>query len=71
MFDRNRNYILHPIELKRWVNGKFRKLGVIQTSYNPKTHYVLLFDKEHQEFYQCQYINNEFLKAIKIPEEEK
>lgn len=69
MFDRNRNYILNPIELKRYVNGKFRTLGVIQTSYNPKSHYVLLFDNQNQEFYQCQYINKEFLKACKIPEE--
>lgn len=70
MFDRNRNYVLNPIELKRWVNGKFRTLSVIQTSYNPKTNYVVLFDSEDQEFYQCQYINKEFLKATKIPEEE-
>lgn len=69
IFDRNRNYILNPIELKRWVNGKFRTLGVIQTSYNSKTHYVVLFDSKNQEFYQCQYIKNEFLKATRIPEE--
>ncbi len=69
IFDRNRNYILDPMELKRWVNGKFRTLGVIQTSYNPKTQYVVLFDAKAQEFYQCQYVNQEFLKATRIPEE--
>lgn len=68
MFDRNRNYLLQPIEIKRHVNCQFRTLGVIQTSYNPKNKSVLLFDRDHQEFYQCQYINHHFLKITKIPE---
>lgn len=66
MFDKRRNTLLNPIQLKRHVNGKFRTLGVIPASYSSKNHSVLLFDKENQEFFQCQYINNEFLKATKI-----
>lgn len=66
MFDKKRNFLLNPIELKRHVNGKYRTLAVIQNSYSSKNHSVVLFDEAAQEFYQCQYINNEFLKITKI-----
>lgn len=68
MFDRNRNYILQPLELKRHVNRKFRTLGVIQTSYEPENQWVLLFDREAQEFYQCKYTGKHFLKVTKVPD---
>lgn len=66
MFDKKRNFLLNPIVLKRHVNGQYRTLTVIQNSYSSKNHSVVLFDEAAQEFYQCQYINNEFLKIIKI-----
>lgn len=66
MFDQKRNYLLNPIKFNRHVNGKFRSLVAIPNSYSPKDHSVLFFDEEAQEFFQCPYVNNEFLKMTKI-----
>lgn len=66
MAKKKRNYILDPLRIKRVIDGKYLTLDVIETSYEPDTKFVLLFDAENLEFYGATFIDHQFKQIEKL-----
>lgn len=67
MFKEERNFILNPLLLKRYINGEYVTLNVIHTSYKRETGWVLLFDRANQDFYQAIFEDAQFKNIERIP----
>lgn len=66
MFKNERDYILNPLQIKRIINGENLTLDVIETSYEPATKFVLLFDAENLEFYGAYFMDQQFKNIKKL-----
>lgn len=69
MFKGERNYIMDPLLLKRYINGNYVTLNVIHPSYKRETGWVLLFDRANQDFYQAIFEDAQFKNIERIPYE--
>lgn len=66
MFKKERDYILNPLKIKRMIDGEYLTLDVIETSYEPDTKFVLLFDGVNYEFYGAYFIDHQFKDIQKL-----
>lgn len=66
MFDGTRDPILNPLKIKRMINGQYLTFDVIETSYDPITHLVLLFEESKYELYEAKFIDQQFVDIEKL-----